>query len=165
MIHIVKMIRSAMLDEHANGVLHVTAAVVFAVAFAYWVSLMLGVAGHAVAPDNGVQGRIALQQLQQIHNPQSLDRQLTRLTKDLELTSEQQGQARPLLEEHHDKIQALLDRNPTVSRIALSRQIRAISDETHHEIHVLLTDHQKELETAMQRRENNGQENRRSKRS
>jgi hypothetical protein len=35
-------------------------------------------------------------------------------------------------------------------------------DETHHEIHALLTDHQQELEKAMQQREHNGQENRRS---
>jgi len=44
----------------------------------------------------------------------------------------------------------------------LLRQIHAISDETHRKIHALLTDHQKELEKAMQQREHNGEENRRS---
>ena len=44
----------------------------------------------------------------------------------------------------------------------LGPQIHAISDETHHKIHALLTDHQKELEKAMQQREHNGEENRRS---
>ena len=129
---------------------------------AYGVILMLGMAGPAVAQDNGVQQPSARQQLQHIHTPQSIDQEFARLTKDLELTPEQQQQVRPLLEEHHDRIQALLDKNPTVSRQRLAPQIHAISDETHHKVHALLTDHQKELEKAMQQREHNGAENRRS---
>jgi predicted HTH transcriptional regulator len=78
------------------------------------------------------------------------------------LTPKQQQQVRPLLQEHHDKIQALLDKNPKASRQELAPQIHAISDDTHREIHALLTDHQKELEKAMQRREHNGVENKRS---
>ena len=69
---------------------------------------------------------------------------MTGKTKDLELTPQQQ-QVRPLLDEHHDRIQALLDKNPTASRQQLARQI-----------HSLLTDHQKELEKAMQLREHDG---------
>jgi hypothetical protein len=75
------------------------------------------------------------------------------------LTPEQQKQVRPLLEEHHDKIQALLDKNPSASRQKLGPQIHAISDETHRKIHALLTDHQKELEKAMQHRGHNREEN------
>jgi hypothetical protein len=123
---------------------------------------MLGMVGSAVAQDNGVQQPSARQQLQHIHTPQSIDQELARLTKDLELTPEQQQQVRPLLQEHHDTIQALLDKNPTASRQELGPQIHAISDETHRKIHALLTDHQKELEKAMQHRERNGEENRRS---
>ncbi|MCU1225122.1 MAG: hypothetical protein JWQ42_3215 [Edaphobacter sp.] len=129
---------------------------------AYGVVLMLGVSGPAVAQNNGVQQPSARQQLQQIHAPQSIDQELARLTKDLELTSQQQQQIRPLLDEHHDRIQALLDKNPTASRQELGPQIHAISDDTHSKIHALLTDHQKELEKAMQQREHNGEENRRS---
>jgi protein CpxP len=129
---------------------------------AYGVMLMLGMARPAVAQDNGVPQPSARQQLQHIHTPQSIDQELTRLTRDLELTPEQQHQVRPLLEEHHDKIQALFDKNPTASRQELGPQIHAISDETHRKIHALLTDHQKELEKAMQQREHNGGENRRS---
>jgi hypothetical protein len=135
---------------------------------AYGVMLMLGIAGAAAvaqdnARDNGVQQQSsARQQLQHIHTPQSIDQELARLTKDLELTPEQQKQVRPLLDEHHDKIQALLDKNPTASRQKLGPQIHAISDETHREVHALLTDHQKELEKAMQQREHHGGENRRS---
>src|SRR5258707_3905324 len=126
------------------------------------VILMLAIAGLVVAQDNGGQQPSARQQLQQIHTPQSIDQELARLTKDLELTPEQQKQVRPLLDEHHDKIQALLDKNPTASRQKLGPQIHAISDETHREVHALLTDHQKELEKAMQQREHHGGENRRS---
>src|SRR6266851_8639566 len=128
----------------------------------YGTILILGMAGSAVAQDKGGQQPSARQQLQHIHTPQSIDQELARLTKDLQLTPEQQQQVRPLLDEHHNRIQALLDKNPTASRQELGPQIHAISDETHRKIHALLTDHQKELEKAMQQREHNGEENRRS---
>jgi hypothetical protein len=124
--------------------------------------LIIGTAGPALAQDNGAQQPSARQQLQHIHTSQSIDQELVRLTRDLELTPEQQHQIRPLLNEHHDKIQALLDKNPTASRQELGPQIHAISDETHRKIHALLGDHQKELEKAMQQREHNGEEKRRS---
>ena len=132
----------------------------------YGVILMLGMAGAAVAQDNPqdkeVQQPSAREQLQHIHTPQSIDQELARLTKDLELTPKQQQQVRPLLDEHHNKIQALLDKNPAASRQALGPQTHAISDQTHREIHALLTDHQKELEKAMLHREQHGGENRQS---
>ncbi len=126
---------------------------------AYGVMLTLGTAGLALAQDNGVQQPSAREQLQHIHTPQSIDQELGRLTKALELTPEQQRQVRPLLVEHHDKIQALLDKNPTATRQELGPQIHAISDETHHEIHVLLTDHQRELEKAILQHGHSGGEN------
>jgi DNA anti-recombination protein RmuC len=124
--------------------------------------LLLAMAGPAAAQYTGTQQPSARQQLERIHTPQSIDQQLVRLTKDLELTQEQQRQVRPLLEEHHDRIQVLLDKSPTASRQQLGPQIHAISDDTHHKIHALLTDHQKELEKAMQQREHHGGEHRRS---
>ncbi len=126
----------------------------------YGIILMVGVAGLAVAQDNGAQEPSAREQLQHIHTPQSIDQKLASLTKDLELTPEQQKQVRPLLQEHHDKIQALLDKNPKASRQELAPQIHAISDETHHKIHALLTDHQKDLEKTMQERGHHGEESR-----
>jgi IS5 family transposase len=129
---------------------------------AYGIMLIFGITGPGVAQENGGQQPSAREQLQHIHTPQSIDQALARLTKDLELTADQQKQVRPLLVEHHDRIQALLDKNPTASRQELAPQIHAISDETHHRIHALLTDHQKELEKAMQQREHSGEENRRS---
>jgi protein CpxP len=126
----------------------------------YGVMVMLVGTTVAVAQDNGAHHPSARQQLQHIHAPQAIDQELDRLTKDLQLTPGQQQQVRPLLQEHHDKIQALLDKNPNASRQDLGPQIHAISDETHREIHALLTDQQKALEKAMQERENNGPEKR-----
>ena len=131
-------------------------------ALACEVILMLAIAGLVLAQENGGQQPSARQQLQQIHTPQTIDQELASLTKDLELTPEQQQQVRPLLEEHHDRIQALLDKNPTASRQELGPQIHAISDETHRKIHALLTDHQQELEKAMHPHGHNGEENKRS---
>jgi periplasmic protein CpxP/Spy len=113
------------------------------------VILVLGIVRCAVAQENAAQRAPARQQLQEIHTPQSIDQELAHLAKDLELTGEQQQQVRPLLQQHHDRIQAVLDKSPTASREEL-RPHHAISDETHREIHALLTDHQKELEEAMQ---------------
>ena len=133
-----------------------------AFAFAYGVTLMFSIAGVIVAQDNRVPQPSARQQLQHIHGPQSFEQELARLTKDLELTPEQQHQVRPLLEEHHDRIQSLLDNNPKASRQELATQIHAISEDTHRAIHAILSDYQKELEKAMQQREHSGEENRRS---
>jgi protein CpxP len=123
--------------------------------------LMLGIVWPCIASQGKAQQPSARQQLEHIHSPQSIDQELARLTKDLELTREQQQRVRPLLQEHHDKIQALLDRNPTASRQELGPQIHAISGQTHREIHALLTDHQRQLERAMQQREHHGEEGRR----
>ena len=125
--------------------------------FAYVILLMLGTAGLGGAQDGG-QHPSAREQLQRIHTPQSIDQKLASLTRDLELTPKQQRQVRPLLQVHHDKIQVLLDKNPTASRQDLAPQIHAISDETHRQIHALLTDHQKELEKAMVQRGHSGRE-------
>jgi hypothetical protein len=80
---------------------------------AYGLMLLLGVVSPTVAQDTWAKLPSARQQLQHIHTPQSIDQELGRLTKDLELSPEQQRQVRSLLEDHHDRIQALLARNLT----------------------------------------------------
>src|ERR1700686_4497122 len=121
--------------------------------FAYGAMLVVGMAGLGATQDSGAQQPPAREQLQRVHTPQSIDQKLASLTKDLELTPEQQRQVGPLLQEHHDKIQALLDKNPKASRQDLAPQCHAISDETHRQNQDLLTDNQKELEKAMVQRE------------
>jgi hypothetical protein len=128
---------------------------------AFGIMFIFRTVGPALAQGNVASQPSASQELQHIHSSQSINQELSRLTRDLELTSKQQQPVRTLLQEHDDKIQALLDRNPNSSRQELGPQIHAISDETHREIDALLTDHQKQLEKAMQQRENDGEEERR----
>jgi hypothetical protein len=109
-----------------------------------------------LAQDNDAEHPLASRQLQRIHTPQSIDQELTHLTKDLELTPQQQPRVLSLLNEHHDRLQALFEKYPTASRQQLGPQIHAISDDTHRAIHALLTDRQKALETAMLQRERTG---------
>ena len=123
--------------------------------------LALGMTGIAMTQENAPQPRGPNQARQGIHGPRSIDQELDHLTKDLELTPSQRKQIRPLLEEHHDRIQVMFDKNPKVSREDLGPQIHAISDETHHQIEALLTEHQKQLAKAMQERMRKGEESRR----
>jgi Spy/CpxP family protein refolding chaperone len=122
--------------------------------------LALGIIDIALAQENAPQPQ-GPNQAPAIHGPRSIDQVLDHLTKDLGLTTKQRKQIRPLLEEHHHRIQTLFDKNPGVSRTHLSPQIHAISDETHHEIETLLTEHQKQLAKAMQERMRDGEGSRR----
>jgi hypothetical protein len=76
---------------------------------------------------------------------------------ELELTPAQQKEIRPLLPQHQQEIKTLFDKNPSAPREALSRQIHGISDQTHHRIDALLTDHRKQLAEAMQARMHNSE--------
>jgi Spy/CpxP family protein refolding chaperone len=121
----------------------------------------LGMTGITMTQENAAQPPGPDRARPGIHGPRSIDQELDHLTKDLELTANQRQQVRPLLDEHHDRIQALFDKNPKLSRGDLGPQIHAISDDTHHRIEALLTEHQKELAKAMQKRMRNGEESRR----
>jgi hypothetical protein len=81
----------------------------------------LRMTGVAMAQENGPQS----------NGP---NQEVDRLTKELEFTPNQRKQARPLLEEHHDRIHALFDKNLKLSREDLGLQIHAISDGTRHEV-------------------------------
>jgi protein CpxP len=124
--------------------------------------LTLGMAGSAMAQENAPQLKRPNQAPPGIHGPRSIDQELDHLTKDLELTPNQRKQIKPLLDEHHDRIQALFDKNPGLSRENLGPKIHAISDETHGQIEALLTEHQRQLAKAMQERMRAGEESRRS---
>jgi hypothetical protein len=103
------------------------------------------------------------QRMQQNHNAeQSIDQQVRRLTKDLELTPEQQTKVRELSKDHNAKIQKILDTAPpTLTRQAFMAQVHAISGEYHDAVNAILTPHQLELMKAMLGRLDNGQEHRR----
>jgi hypothetical protein len=88
----------------------------------------------------------------QTRGPRTIAEEMSHLTNELELTPAEQKKIMPLLLEHQQRIQALFDQHPSTPREALRPQIHAISDETHHEIDALLTDHQRQLAKAMQAR-------------
>jgi hypothetical protein len=114
--------------------------------------LALGITGVAMAQQQASPQEGPNEARPLIHGPRSIDQELDHLTKDLELTPSQRKQVKPLLQEHHDRIQALLDENPKLSRADLGPQIHAISDRTHQQIEALLNDHQKQLAKAMHAR-------------
>jgi Spy/CpxP family protein refolding chaperone len=114
--------------------------------------LALGTSGAPTAQETASPFQGPPHVFQQAHGPRTIDQELDHLTKELDLTADQRRQIIPLLQQHHDRIQTLFDRNPTLSRQALAEQIHAVSDDTHQQIEALLTDRQKQLAKAMQHR-------------
>jgi hypothetical protein len=102
--------------------------------------------------------------MQKNNNPdRSIEQQVSRLTKDLELTPDQEAKVRTLAWEHHDRIQKILDTAPpTLTRAEFTTQVHAISQDFHNSVNALLTPHQLELMNAMVGRLDSGQENRRA---
>ena len=102
------------------------------------------------------------ERMQKSHNAdRSIARQLRRLTKDLDLSPQQQVKVRQLSKEHNDKIQKILDTAPpTLNYEAFTAQVHAISQEYHDAVNAILTPHQLKLMKAMVGRLDNGKENR-----
>jgi hypothetical protein len=93
----------------------------------------------------------------------SIEQQVRRLTRDLELTPVQQQKVRQLAWEHHDRIQKILDTAPpTLTRDAFTVQVHAISQDFHGAVDAILTPHQLELMKAMVGRLDGGTERRRA---
>jgi hypothetical protein len=82
--------------------------------------LALGTSGIAIGQETAPPSQGPRQALQRVHGPRSIDQELDHLTRNLELTSDQQQQVRPLLQQHHDRIQVLFDSSPTLPRQALA---------------------------------------------
>ena len=100
--------------------------------------------------------------MQKNHNADSsIVQQVRRLTKDLDLTPEQQAKVRQLSKEHNDRIQEILDTAPpTLTYQAFTVQVHAISQENHDSVNAILTLHQLELMKAMVARLDSGKEDR-----
>jgi Spy/CpxP family protein refolding chaperone len=79
------------------------------------------------------------------------DRQLARLTRELNLTSDQQNQIKPLLVERHQKMQALFQ-DQSVAQEDRRAQMRSIVEGTNNSIKALLTEEQKQKFAEMQER-------------
>jgi hypothetical protein len=104
------------------------------------------------------------ERMQQNHDAaRSIEQQVSRLTKDLELTPEQQEKVRKLSWAHNARIQKILDTAPpTLTREAFTAQVHAISRDYHDAVNAILTPHQLELVKAMVSRLDGGNENRRT---
>ncbi len=114
--------------------------------------LALGVTGAAFAQDNPPppppdQGQAAPPQGG--HMRMDPDRQLERLTRELNLTTDQQSQIKPLLVDRQQKMQALMQ-NESLSQDDRRAQARTISMGTNNSIKALLTDEQKQKFDALQ---------------
>jgi hypothetical protein len=134
---------------------------------------VLGAAGCAMAQEKAAQAQPAhplhgagdwRERMQKNHSAdQSIEQQVRRLTRDLDLTPEQQEKVRQLSKEHNDRIQKILDTAPpTLTYEAFTAQVHAISQENHDAVNAILTPHQLELMKAMLGRLDNGKENRRA---
>jgi septal ring factor EnvC (AmiA/AmiB activator) len=92
----------------------------------------------------------------------SIEQQVRRLTKDLNLTPQQQVKVRQLSHVHHDRIQQILDTAPpSLTRESFTAQVHVISQQYHDSVNAILTPHQLDLMRAMVGRTGNGQEARR----
>lgn len=79
------------------------------------------------------------------------DRQLARLTRELNLSSDQQDKIKPLLVDRQQKMQALFQ-DQSLAQEDRRRQMRTISEGTNNSIKALLNDDQKQKFDAMQER-------------
>jgi hypothetical protein len=113
-------------------------------------ALILGAANCALAQQASTPAGGLHERLHHIHTPHSIDNELDRLTTTLQLSQQQRGEVKVLLQQHQDRIQTLIDGNPTASDEFLHERIHSISDDTHRQINALLTDQQRVLVQQMQ---------------
>jgi hypothetical protein len=138
---------------------------------------LLGAAGCDTAQEKAAPSQVQAQQahplqgaadwrerMQKNHNADlSIEQQVSRLTRDLNLTPAQQEKVRQLSREHNDRIQKILDTAPdTLSYEAFQVQVHAISAQYHDAVNAILTPRQLQLMKAMVGRLDSGQERRRA---
>ena len=98
--------------------------------------------GQAAPPADGPRGR---------GMRMDPSRQLEHLTRELNLTTDQQTQIKPLLVDRQQKMQALFQ-NQSLAPEDRRTQMRTIAEGTHNSIKAILTDDQKQKFDAMQQR-------------
>ncbi|HEY2468568.1 MAG TPA: hypothetical protein VGI45_12125 [Terracidiphilus sp.] len=79
------------------------------------------------------------------------NRQLEHLTRELNLTTDQQAQIKPLLVDRQQKMQALFQ-NQSLAQEDRRTQMRTIGEGTNNSIKAILTDEQKQKFATMQQR-------------
>ena len=121
---------------------------------AFTLSGMLASGACAYAQD---QGNPPPAQGERGHGPHRMDpdRQLQHLTRELNLSSDQQSQIKPLLVDQQQKMQALFQ-DPSLAQEDRQAKAKSITEDTHNKIEALLTDEQKQKFEAMQQRMHHG---------
>ncbi len=91
------------------------------------------------------------------HGPMGPDQQLEHLTKALNLTSDQQAQIKPILENHHQQMMQLRQ-DQSLSREEKMPKMKALDEDSHTKINAILDDKQKpKFEKMAERREERGE--------
>ncbi|MGB7548415.1 MAG: hypothetical protein WBM14_11750 [Terracidiphilus sp.] len=110
-------------------------------------ALLLGTGGAALAQDNppATQGQGPWGHGQRQMDP---EQELQRLTKQLDLSADQQSRIKPLLVERRQKMQALFE-DQSLSREDHRAKADSIRDETHGKILAVLNEEQKQKFDAM----------------
>jgi Spy/CpxP family protein refolding chaperone len=86
---------------------------------------------------------------QHAHGMPSVDDQVKMLSQRLDLTDDQQAKIKPILEDQHTQMQALM-KDSSLSPTDRQDKARGIHDQTHAKIRDVLTDDQKKKFDAMQ---------------
>jgi hypothetical protein len=79
---------------------------------------------------------------QRIQSTHSIDNELDRIAMTLQLSQQRCSEVSALLQQHHVRILAPIDGNPSASDEFLRKRIHSISDDTHRPINTLLGDRQ-----------------------
>lgn len=122
--------------------------------------LTFGIAGTALAQDNSGQEPAAPPpgQSQGMQGPRRMDpdRQLQHMTKELNLSSDQQTQIKPILADIDQKMQALWQ-DQSLSQQDRRAKMRAIHEDSRAKIEAVLNDEQKQKYETMQQHMRRGQ--------
>lgn len=110
-------------------------------------------AGAAFAQDESAAPPPPPQQQQGMHrhHRMSPDRQLKRMTRQLNLSADQQSQIKPVLESRQQRMQALWQ-DQSLSRQDRRQKMTAIQQDTSSKIEAVLSDSQKQQYEAMQQK-------------
>jgi protein CpxP len=87
------------------------------------------------------------------HGPMSPDQELEHMTKALDLTSDQQTQIKPILQDRHDQMMQL-HQDQSMARPDKMAKMQALDQSSNSKLEAVLTDQQKtKYEAMIQRRE------------
>jgi hypothetical protein len=82
------------------------------------IALIVGAANSAFAQQASSPAGGLRERPQRIHSGHSIDDELNRLTTTLQLSQQQRSEVKVLLQQHQDRIQALIDGKPRNGRLS-----------------------------------------------